>query len=55
MLCLEKALQRAFDRCNLIGVDCDVYSVLFSYKSIASLPIETIDLIYDDFVERLGF
>lgn len=27
MASLEKALQKAFDLCNLIGEDCDIYSV----------------------------
>lgn len=52
---LEKALQRAFDRCNLIGEDCDIYSVLYKYKAIRELSDEEIEKIYDDFAERLGF
>lgn len=52
---LEKAIQRAFDRCNLIGIDCDVYAVLYSYKAIRELPAEQIDAIYDEIVASLGF
>lgn len=52
---LEKAIQRAFDRCNLIGEECDIYSVLYRYKAIRDLPDEKIEKIYDDIAERLGF
>ena len=52
---LEKAIQRAFDRCNLEGSDCEVYNILYQYKAIRELPDEQIDKIYDDLSERLGF
>lgn len=52
---LEKAIQRAFDRCNLIGEDCDIYSVLYRYKAIRDLPDEEIEKIYDEIAERLAF
>ena len=52
---LEKAIERAFDRCNLIGEDCDIYSVLYSYKAIRELPEEEIDKIYENFAKGLGF
>lgn len=52
---LEKAIERAFDRCNLIGEDCDIYEVLYSYKAIRELPADEIDKIYIDIAERLGF
>lgn len=56
MLSLEKAIQRAFDRCNLIGGEgLDIYQVLYSYKAISQLPDEEIDSIYEDIAERLGF
>lgn len=55
MMKLEKAIQRAFDRCNLIGEDVDIYQILYSYKAIAQLPEEKIDEIYDDIAEGLGF
>ena len=55
MLKLEKAIERAFDRCNLIGEDVDIYEILYSYKAIAQLPQEEIDKIYDDIADRLGF
>ena len=52
---LEKAIERAFDKCNIIGIDCDVYKVLYSYKVIRELPEKEIDAIYDCIVSRLGF
>lgn len=52
---LEKAIERAFDRCNLIGVDCNIYEVLYSYKAIRELPADEIDKIYENFVKGLGF
>lgn len=52
---LEKAIQRAFDRCNLIGIDCDVYAILYQYKAIRELPQEQVDEIYDTIVQQLGF
>lgn len=54
-LTLEQAIDRAFDRCNLIGDECDIYSVLYKYKVIRNQPDEVIDQIYDDMVSRLGF
>lgn len=55
MLGLEKAKERAFDKCNLIGENCDIYEVLYSYKAIAELPDEEVDKIYDWIAEGIGF
>jgi len=55
MMKLEKAIQRAFDRCNLEGEDCDIYSILYQYKAIRELPEEKIDEIYEDMAINLGF
>ena len=52
---LETAIERAFNKCNLIGTSCDVYKVLYSYKAIRELSESEIDEIYDYIVERLGF
>lgn len=52
---LEKAIERAFDRCNLEGEECDIYRVLYSYKAIKELPQKEIDVIYEDIAHRLGF
>ena len=52
---LDKAIDRAIDRCNLIGDNCDIYSVLYSYKAIRDLPDDEIEKIYDRIVKILGF
>lgn len=52
---LKNAIERAFDRCNLIGEECDIYGVLYSYKAIRELPQDQIDKIYEDIAARLGF
>lgn len=52
---LQKAIDKAIDRINLIGEDCDVYAVLYSYKAIRQLPGEEVDRIYDHVVKVLGF
>ena len=48
MLNLETAIQRATDRCNLIGEDVDIYKIMYQYKAIRELPEKQIDEIYDD-------
>ena len=55
MMKLDRAIQRAFDRCNLEGEDCDIYSILYQYKAIRELPDEKIDEIYEDMAVNLGF
>ncbi len=55
MYSLEQAKQRAFDRCNLEGEDCEIYNILYQYKAIRELPQEEIDEIYDEMAENLGF
>lgn len=55
MMSLDKAVDRAIDRINLIGDECDVYSILYQYKSIRELPDEEVDQIYDHIVKILGF
>lgn len=55
MMSLDRAIERAFDRVNLAGDDCDVYSILYQYKAIRELPEEEIDKIYDQIVKGVGF
>ena len=55
MMKLETAIERAFDRCNLIGEGVDIYKVLYSYKAIRDLDDAEIDKIYDDIAKGLGF
>ena len=51
----EQAIERAFDRCNLIGENVDILHVMYQYKAIRELPEKEIDRIYDDIADRLGF
>jgi len=38
-----------------MGENVNVYDVMYSYKSIASLNDNDFDTVYDYLVERLGF
>lgn len=51
----EKAIERAFNRLNLIGVTADVYEILYQYKVLRELPENELDEIYNELVTRLGF
>ncbi len=51
----EKAIERAFDTCNLIGENVDILQVIYRYKALRDLPDEEIDQIYDEIADRLGF
>lgn len=51
---LQKAINRAFERCNLIGTECDVDAVLLQYKAIRELSEEEYEKVYDMIVDALG-
>ena len=55
---LEKAVQRVFDRANLIGEGADVYGLMLQYKALEAVyytDIHRFDAIYDEIVKDLGF
>lgn len=52
---IEKATQRAFYRLNIIGVNADVYAVLYSYKVFREMKESELDKIYEKLVKALGF
>lgn len=52
---LEKAIERVFDRCNLIGEDVDIWEIMMKYKAIREKPIDEQEDIYFEIAERLGF
>lgn len=52
---LEKAIQRCIDRCNLIGEDADIYSIMYQYKAIRELPDDELEAVYDRIAKTLGF
>jgi hypothetical protein len=53
----EQAIERAFDRCNLIGENVDILHVMYQYKAIRELPETkstrsmTISLTVSDFIK----
>ena len=51
----ETAIQKAFDKANLIGEDVDLYKVIYSYKVLRELSDEEIDEIYEILATGLGF
>lgn len=52
---LEKAIRRCIDRCNLIGENVDIYSIMYQYKAIRELSEVEADAVYDEIAEALGF
>ena len=52
---IETAVDRIFDRCNLMGENCDIYSVMYRYKVIRELPEAEREQIYEEVASRLGF
>lgn len=52
---LEKWVEKAFDKANLMGEDADIYEALYSYKAIRELDEEQIEALYDYLADRLGF
>lgn len=55
MLSIEAAKERAFQKCNLIGENVDVFAVLYQYKVFREMSDQELDKVYDDIVFRLGF
>ena len=55
MMSIETAKERAFNKCNLMGDDVDVYRVLYQYKVFRDITADELDKVYDDIVFRLGF
>lgn len=51
----EKAVERCFDRCNLIGEDVDIYSEMNRYKALREASPEQREKAYESIADRLGF
>lgn len=51
----EKAAERIFNTCNLIGEDVDIIAVMYKYKAIRELPEKEFDEMYKAIAARLGF
>lgn len=52
---IERAYDKAFRKANLIGEDCDLWKVIYSYKIFREMPEEEVEKIYDQLSEQLGF
>jgi hypothetical protein len=51
----ETAIERVFNRCNLIGEDVDIYEIMMQYKVLREKTIDQQESIYYEIAERLGF
>lgn len=51
----ETAIERVFNRCNLIGEDVDIYEIMMQYKVLREKTIDEQEDIYYEIAERLGF
>ena len=51
----EKAIERAFDKANLIGENADLWGILYGYKALRELPEEELERIYTQLAKGLGF
>lgn len=51
----EKAVDRCFDRCNLIGEDVDIYAEMNRYKALREASTEQREEAYESIADRLGF
>ena len=52
---IENLIEKCFHECNLIGADCDIYEVLFKYKTFYTMEENELDEIYEELADRLGF
>ena len=55
MMKLDTAIQRVFDKCNLIGEEVNIYSVMDQYKVIRELPDQEYEEVYEVIAKDLGF
>ena len=51
----EQAIEKVFDKANLIGIDANLYALMNAYKVLRLLPDTEYEQVYEDLVERLGF
>lgn len=55
MLSKDKAYEKCFDACNLIGEDVDIIAVMYRYKVFREMPEKEFDEVYEAIADRLGF
>lgn len=51
----DKAVDRCFDRCNLIGEDVDIWAEMNRYKVLREASEELREEAYEDIACRMGF
>lgn len=51
----SNAVERCFDRCNLIGEDVDIWKEMMRYKAIREASEAQQEEAYIDIATRLGF
>lgn len=51
----EQAVERCFDRCNLIGEDVDIYKEMNRYKVLREASYQDREAVYEYIAQRLGF
>lgn len=49
------AVEKCFDRCNLVGEDVDIYKEMNRYKVLRELSYERREQIYEQIAKGLGF
>ena len=49
------AVDKCFDRCNLIGEDVDIYAEMNRYKALREASTEQREEAYESIADRLGF
>lgn len=49
------AVEKCFDRCNLVGEDVDIYKEMNRYKALRELSSESREQIYEQIAKGLGF
>lgn len=51
----QNAIQRCFDKCNLIGDNVNIYEQIYKFKVLRDLPEYEIEEIYNEIAYGLGF
>lgn len=51
----EQAIDKCFDRCNLIGEDVDIWGEMWKYKALREATEDMKEQAYDAIASRMGF
>ena len=55
MMTIKQAIEKVFDRCNLIGEDANIYAEMNRYKALRELDPAQQGKVYEILACRLGF